>query len=319
MLKSGVQLGSLSIDLEDTEAKTTMPTTASEIWSFVVWTSMCLSLFLSLQCNRWSRFDVHQNYVPRRLCVSAVFWFERVLWSGNVCRRNTSNPAYPWLKAGAMQVRNPVWIIPYRVTVRKCSPPAISSLIDLIPGLDSAKIRKRLRPTASKYQEHDELLRNTPKAPVSQSNWVLSATCVSLIALYTLGPSKRRRLPSCDCLSFSCFCSWSPRISSATSWFVAKCRQWHFDKDYINYPSSRGLTWICTVISSSLLLIISWKVTVFGAPFRQIWAQRLLWFLPLGGPFLQAFFASAELLVAEKPSAALTEAVTKTNTPKPNM
>ena len=34
--RMGVQMGSLSIDLEDTEAKTAMPTTSSEIRNFAV-------------------------------------------------------------------------------------------------------------------------------------------------------------------------------------------------------------------------------------------------------------------------------------------
>ena len=55
------------------------------------------------------------------------------------------------------------------------------------------RCRRRLRPTTSqceyvcKHQEHDGLLKNTPKAPVSQSIFVLCRTCVSLTALQSLG------------------------------------------------------------------------------------------------------------------------------------
>ena len=67
-------MGSVAIDLEDSEAKTTMPTTSSEIRSFAVF---WLSSSLYQCCEAWTHVEE--------------------------THRNTSNPAHPLLKPCAMQ------------------------------------------------------------------------------------------------------------------------------------------------------------------------------------------------------------------------
>ena len=98
------------------------------------------------------------------------------------------------------------------------------------------------------------------------------------------------------------FLFWSPRISSATIWIVAKCGKWHSDKD--NYQLS------------------SLKNPQFSKHhFDKFWAQRFCGDFCddlVCGPFFQRAFVCevAELLVAEKPfiGARLTEVLTKRST-----
>ena len=96
----GVQMGSLSIDVEDTEAKTTMPTTSSEIRYFAVWMSMCLSLCVcqtsSPFTSSFGRAEVHGSPCTSFLVSTEVFFPEDCpfwlsawypLWSVNVSRK----------------------------------------------------------------------------------------------------------------------------------------------------------------------------------------------------------------------------------------
>ena len=163
-------------------------------------------------------------------------------------------------------------------------PTGIFSLIlDLIPGLGrGARIRKRLRPTVSKCitqaSRTRRAPRDIPKALSLQSAWVLSTTCVSLMALHTLGQFRRGRvLPRGVChhvIDIFLFVFFSdPSIFPQLV-----CGRVHFDKDD-QLSTIKGVDMNLNMhfgTSSSLLLVISFTAAVFEASFRHIWAQRFL-------------------------------------------
>ena len=120
-------------------------------------------------------------------------------------------------------------------------PTGIFSLIlDLIPGLGrGARIRKRLRPTVSKCimqaSRTRRAPRDIPKALSLQSAWVLSTTCVSLMALHTLGQFRRGRvLPRGVChhvIDIFLFVFFSdpsifPQLVCGRVWLMALWQRW---------------------------------------------------------------------------------------------
>ena len=167
-------------------------------------------------------------------------------------------------------------------------------------------------PPASRNFATRRALRDFPKALSLQSAWVLSTTCVSLMALYSIALATFQEVFVIMWLSVSCWFSFLiPPYSPI--WFMAKCGQWHFDKDD-QLSTTKGVDMNMHYgTHSSLLLVISWTATVFEASFWQIWAQGFLRWPLFQRPFVVAM---AALLVAEKPSVAATsmETLTKTNT-----
>ena len=173
-------------------------------------------------------------------------------------------------------------------------------------------------PPASRNFLTRRALRDIPKGLSLQNAWVLSTTCVSLMALYSIPWATFDMQGSFQevfvimWLSVSCWFSFLiPPYSPI--WFMAECGQRHFDKDD-QLSTTKGVDMNMHYgTNSSLLLVISWTATVFEASFWQIWAQGFLRWPLYQTPFVVAM---AALLVAGKPSVAATsmETLTKTNT-----
>ena len=166
-------------------------------------------------------------------------------------------------------------------------PTGIFSLIlDLIPGLGrGARIRKRLRPTVSKCimqaSRTRRAPRDIPKALSLQSAWVLSTTCVSLMALHTLGQFRRGRvLPRGVChhvIDIFLFVFFSdpsifPELVCGRVWLMALWQRWSIIHHQGGWHESEYALWD-KFLSATRHKLDSYS---FEASFRQIWAQRFL-------------------------------------------
>ena len=191
--------------------------------------------FLSLLCSRCIMFWCElQRFVLRRLSVSAFFrflgWCE-VPRHVKETLRNTSKPAHRWHKAGAMQVRNPAWIVQTEwfsgnVVLQEFS---LWFLIWFL-GWTARESASGLDQQLQSVNTYASIKDMTSFQERPKSSFV--AKCLSSVhdvrklegSTYP-GPLLRWKGP---------FGLWQ----SVANGTLTKM---------INYPPSRGLTWICTV------------------------------------------------------------------------
>ena len=207
--------------------------------------SFSANRFLSL-CSRCIMFWCElQRFVLRRLSVSAFFrflgWCE-VPRHVKETLRNTSKPAHPWHKAGfsgnVVLQEFSLWFL---IWFLGWTAPESASGLD--QQLQSVNMYASIKDVTS-FQEH-------PK-----SSFV--AKCLSSVhnvckrdgstypgpLLRWKGPCEGWLLASCDLRFLVCFLFWSLHIPPFGLWqSVANGTL----TKMINYPPSRGLTWICTV------------------------------------------------------------------------
>ena len=118
-----------------------------------------------------------------------IILFVLVLRSVNACRRNTSPNATPHIRC--------LNLVPCKFEIFKSYRVSWNVVLQS-PGIFSPEsgsgFDQQLQSVKCQHQEHEELSGTSQKALSLQSAWVLSTTCVSLMALHSLGHFRRGRV-----------------------------------------------------------------------------------------------------------------------------